>query len=220
VEAVARWRHPLEGLLGPARFIMLAEQTGLIRQLGHTLMEQACHHGAAWRAQGHDLLINVNLAAAQVADPSLVAAVAEVLHRTKLPAEHLQLEITESAAVGECGRVLQDLAELGVRLALDDYGTGCAGLRSLSRLPVTTVKLAAALVADLEDGDDAAAAAIVRHTIGLCHDLNITVVADGITTEMQYLRLSRLGCDLGQGPLFAEPTTAGAVALPEKPFRV
>jgi diguanylate cyclase (GGDEF)-like protein len=220
VEALARWRHPLEGLLSPSRFTMLAEQTGLIRSLGHTLLDGACHHGAAWRAQGHDLLITVNLAAAQVADPSLVATVADVLHRTKLPAEHLQLEITENAAVGRCRQVLHDLAELGVRLALDDYGTGYAGLRSLSRLPVTTVKLAAELVADLEDGDDATASAIVRHTTGLCHDLNITVVADGIETEMQYLRLSRLGCDLGQGALFAEPTPADAVLLPGESFRV
>jgi diguanylate cyclase (GGDEF)-like protein len=220
VEALARWRHPREGLLGPARFVMLAEQTGLICSLGHALLEGACHHGAAWRAQGHDLLITVNLAAAQVADPSLVAAVADVLHRTKLPAEQLQLEIAENAAVGRCRQVLHDLAELGVRLALDDYGTGYAGLRSLSRLPVTTVKLAAELVTDLEDGDDAAASAIVRHTIGLCHDLNITVVVDGIETEMQYLRLSRLGCDLGQGALFAEAAPAGAVVLPGEPFRI
>ena len=214
VEALARWRHPLAGLLGPAKFIMLAEQTGLIRQLGHTMLDQACRHGVAWRAQGHDLLINVNLAAPQLADPGLVAAVAAVLCRTKLPAGCLQLEITESAAVDQCRQVLYDLAGLGVRLALDDYGTGYASLRSLSRLPVTTVKLAAELVADLEDGDDAAAAAIVRHTIRLCHDLDITVIAEGIETETQYLRLSQLGCDLGQGFLFARPTSAGALLLP------
>jgi diguanylate cyclase (GGDEF)-like protein len=214
MEALARWRHPMEGLLGPPRFIMLAEQTGLIRQLGHSLLEQACHRGAAWRARGHELLVGVNLAATQLTDPGLVAAVADVLHRTKLPPECLQLEITESAAVGHCRQVLHDLVELGVRLALDDYGTGVACLRALSRLPVTTVKLAAELVADLEDGDDAAAAAIVRHTISLCHDLNITVIAEGIETEVQYLTLRRLGCDLGQGFLFAEPAAGGAVPLP------
>ncbi|MDI6098344.1 bifunctional diguanylate cyclase/phosphodiesterase [Actinoplanes sp. NEAU-A12] len=220
VEALARWRHPRAGLLVPAEFIMLAEQTGLIRQLGHTLLEQACRHGAAWRSHGHELLINVNLAAAQLADPGLVAVVADVLYRTKLPAEWLQLEITETAAVDQYRQVLHDLVELGVRLALDDYGTGYASLRSLSRLPVTTVKLAAELVADLEDGDDAAAAAIVRHTIGMCHDLNITVIAEGIETETQYRRLSRLGCDLGQGFLFARPTSASTLPLPEDPFPV
>ncbi|WP_433793507.1 putative bifunctional diguanylate cyclase/phosphodiesterase [Actinoplanes sp. CA-252034] len=214
LEALARWRHPVEGLLGPDRFIRLAEQTGLVRRLSHTLLERACHHGAAWHGRGHDLLISVNLAAAQIADSGLVAAVADVLHRTRLPAERLQLEIIESDAVRRHPQVLQGLADLGVRLALDDYGAGSAGLRSLSRLPVTTVKLAAELVADLEDGDDMAAAAIVRHTIELCHDLGMTVIADGIRTETQHLRLSALGCDLGQGPLFAEPASASASLSP------
>ncbi|AEV81882.1 putative signaling protein [Actinoplanes sp. SE50] len=205
VEALARWRHPREGLLSPAAFITLAEQTGLIRRLGQSILEQACRQGAAWRAEGRHLTINANLAPAQLADPGLVAGVADVLYRTRMPAGCLQLEITESAVVDRCGRQLDDLAALGVRLALDDYGTGYASLRSLARLPVTTVKLAAELVADLADPGDAAAAAIVKHTVRLCHSLGLTVIAEGIEAETQHARLRDLGCDLGQGFLYAKP---------------
>jgi EAL domain-containing protein (putative c-di-GMP-specific phosphodiesterase class I) len=211
VEALARWRRPATGVLDPEHFIVAAETTGLIRPLGQTLLEQACRRGGDWRARGHDLLISVNLSPRQLDDPDLVAAVMEALDRADLPAERLQLEITESAAVEHHRGVLDELAELDIRLALDDYGTGYSNLASLSRLPVTMVKLAASLITDLDDGDNAAAVAVVRHVIQLCHALNITVTAEGIETEAQYLRLRDLGCDYGQGYLFARPGPAGVI---------
>jgi len=213
VEALARWRRPTMGVLEPRHFITPAETTGLIRPLGRTLLEQALRRGGAWRARGHDLLISVNLSPRQLDDPDLIAVVMEALDRAGLPAERLQLEITESADVEEHQAVLEQLAERDIRLALDDYGTGYSNLASLSRLPVTMVKLAAKLITDLDNdnGDDAAAVAVVRHIIQLCHALNITVTAEGIETETQYLRLRDLGCDYGQGYLFARPGPAGVI---------
>lgn len=210
VEALARWRHPTAGVLEPKHFITPAEATGLIRPLGRTLLAQSCRRGGAWRARGHDLLISVNLSPRQLDDPDLIAAVMEALDRADLPAERLQLEITESADVEQHRGVLEQLAELGIRLALDDYGTGYSNLASLSRLPVAMVKLAAGLITDLDKGD-AAAVAVADHIIQLCHALSITVTAEGIETETQYLRLRDLGCDYGQGYLFARPGPAGVI---------
>jgi diguanylate cyclase (GGDEF)-like protein len=205
VEALARWQRP-GGLpvLNPQQFISLAERTGLIRPLGRALLEQACRQGAAWRKQGHDLLVSVNVSPLQLGEPGLAAEVADILHRTGLPAHRLQLEITESAAADEHRDRLRELAALGLRLAVDDFGTGYANLTVLSRLPVTGLKVAGELVADL-DTASSAASDILRHTIGLCHDLGIEVTAEGLETSSRERLVSDLGCDLGQGFLFARP---------------
>lgn len=134
VEALARWDR-----LGPRQFIPIAERTGVIRELGQNLLEQACRAGAA----RPDLRMSVNMSPVQLAVPGLVAGVADVLHRTGMPAERLQLEITETAAVIEHRAVLSQLAGLGVRLALDDFGTGYSSLAELVTLPFAEVKLAA-----------------------------------------------------------------------------
>jgi diguanylate cyclase (GGDEF)-like protein len=212
LEALVRWPHPTLGVIGPEEFIGPAEQTGLIRPLGHAVLEKACRLGSLWRSRGHDLLISVNLSPWQLDDPGLVASVADVLRRTGLPAGRLQLEITESAAVDSHRGILGELAEFGIRLALDDFGTGQASLASLSRLPVRMVKLAAPLVADLDQPDNAAAVAIVHRTIELCHDLGCTVTAEGIETERQYARLRDLGCDYGQGFRFGRPVSAASIS--------
>jgi diguanylate cyclase (GGDEF)-like protein len=205
VEALARWERP-GGLpaLNPQQFIGLAERTGLIRPLGRALLEQACRQGAAWRRQGHDLLVSVNLSPLQLGEPGLAAEVADILHRTGLPAGRLQLEITESAAVDEHRDRLRELAAHGLRLAIDDFGTGYANLAVLSRLPVTGLKIAGELVAEL-DTASSAAADILRHTVALCHDLGIEVTAEGLETEAREALAGELGCDLGQGYLFARP---------------
>jgi diguanylate cyclase (GGDEF)-like protein len=206
VEALARWQRP-DGLpaMDPQQFIALAERTGLIRPLGRALLEQACRQGAAWRRQGHDLLLSVNLSPLQLGEPGLAAEVADILHRTGLPAGRLQLEITESAAVDEHRDRLRELAALGVRLAVDDFGTGYANLAALARLPVTGLKVAGDLVADLDAGSATPAARILRHTVRLCHDLGIEVTAEGLETEAREQSVRDLGCDLGQGYLFARP---------------
>ncbi|WP_045740698.1 putative bifunctional diguanylate cyclase/phosphodiesterase [Actinoplanes rectilineatus] len=200
VEALARWRTPDGTVHGPDQFIALAEQTGLIKALGRSLLTQACRQGAAWHHQGHDLLISVNLSPLQLDDPSLVGDVADIVHRSGLPLHLLQLEITESAAVVDRHDTLRRLHDLGVTLAIDDFGTGWSSLGSLSRLPISTVKLAAELVAD-------PASPIPRHVIRLCHDLGITVLAEGIESAAQERWLHSLGCDDGQGYLFGRPTS-------------
>jgi diguanylate cyclase (GGDEF)-like protein len=211
VEALARWERP-DGLptLNPEQFIGLAERTGLIRPLGRALLEQACRQGVAWRREGHDLMVSVNLSPLQLGEPGLAAEVADILHRTGLPAHRLQLEITESAAVDEHRDRLRELAAIGLRLAVDDFGTGYANLAVLSRLPVTGLKVAGDLVADL-DAESSAAAEILRHTIALCHDLGVEVTAEGLETAARERLVSELGCDLGQGYLFARPAPPGEI---------
>jgi len=211
VEALARWQRPGEPLLGPQVFISPAEQTGLIRPLGRSLLAQACRQGAAWRRAGHDLLISVNLSPLQLDDPGLVCAVADILRETGLPAPRLQLEITESAALDGHHEILNELSALDVRLAIDDFGTGYSSLATLSRLSVATVKLAGEFVAGLGADDATAATVVLRHVIEICHTLGIDVTAEGIETEDDERLLRRLGCDNGQGFLFARPAAAGAV---------
>jgi diguanylate cyclase (GGDEF)-like protein len=209
VEALARWQRA-DGVkpLGPQHFIALAEQTGLIQPLGRSLLAQACRQGVAWPG----LTISVNLSALQLDDPGLVPAVAETLHRTGLPHHRLQLEITESAAVERHSDVLRRLAELGIGLAIDDFGTGYSSLAALTTLPVSNVKLAAEFVAAIGRGSGHATAAL-RHTIRLCHDLGLTVTAEGIETELQERQLRELGCDFGQGYGYARPSPAADIMV-------
>ncbi|GAA0533072.1 hypothetical protein GCM10010172_12380 [Paractinoplanes ferrugineus] len=207
VEALARWQRP-DGLLGPPEFITLAEHTGMIRPLGRYLLEQACRQGVRWRQAGHDLLISVNLSPLQLGEPTLVADIADILHRVGLPAAALQLEITESAALDQGYEALQKLADLGVRLALDDFGTGYSSLAVLSWLPVASAKLAAEFITD---AGAPAVTEVLRHTIGLCHALDVRVTAEGIETADQERLLRDLGCDSGQGFHFGRPVPAAAI---------
>ncbi|GIE95885.1 putative bifunctional diguanylate cyclase/phosphodiesterase [Paractinoplanes rishiriensis] len=206
VEALARWQRPGEPApLSPYHFITLAEQTGLIRPLGRLLLEQACRQGVAWREAGRDLMISVNLSPTQLGDPALAADVADILHRTGLPADRLQLEITESAVLDRDGDIVQRLADLGVGLALDDFGTGWSSLAMLSRLPITNVKLAAEFIADAGAGH---ATEMLRHVIALCHAIGVTTTAEGVETASQVRLLHELGSDNGQGYHFAPPAPA------------
>jgi diguanylate cyclase (GGDEF)-like protein len=201
VEALARWqRGDGSTPLGPRHFIALAERTGLIQPLGRTLLDQACRLGAGRPG----LVISVNLSPLQLDDPGFVPAVADTLHRTGLPNGRLQLEITESAAVERHRDVLRRLADLGIRLAIDDFGTGYSSLAALATLPVSNVKLAAEFLAAVGNRRTGVTAAL-RHTIRLCHDLGMTVTAEGIETAAQEEVLRDLDCDYGQGFHYAAP---------------
>ncbi|GAA4562347.1 cyclic Di-GMP phosphodiesterase RmdA [Micromonospora coerulea] len=218
VEALVRWQHPELGLIGPDRFIGLAEETGLIVQLGAWVLRQACRDAEGWRRAYPDarLVVSVNLAARQADDPAIVDTVAEALTRTGLPAELLQLELTESAVMGTAGeplRSLHQLAELGVRLAIDDFGTGYSNLAYLRRLPIHCLKLAGPFVEGIRaDGADAAAdhrdERIVDALVRLAHALELWVTAEAVETEEQAERLRALRCDTGQGRWFGAPVPA------------
>lgn len=196
-EALVRWNHPRFGVLEPAQFIPLAEETGFIVPLGRWVLSEACRQAARWREKSGDRAprVSVNIAARQVADPSLLNDVAVALDRSGLPPEALQLEITESAIVGGAEaptEVLQALAGEGVRIAIDDFGSGYSNLSTLRHLPVRELKLAT----DME---------VVGALVGLAHALGLSVTAEGVETAGQADRLRELGCDAGQGWYFAGP---------------
>jgi diguanylate cyclase (GGDEF)-like protein len=214
MEALVRWEHPERGMVPPAAFIPIAERTGLIRPLTDAVLARALADCAMWRQAGRDLTVAVNLSARSLVDPSLAERVGELLHAYGIPASHLELEITESAAMRDPGRalaVLHDLRALGVHLSVDDFGTGHASLAYLTRLPVGTLKIDRSFVQTMElDPSDAT---IVRSTIDLAHGLGLRVVAEGVETRATWEELARLGCDQAQGYWLAPPGPADGVPV-------
>jgi diguanylate cyclase (GGDEF)-like protein/PAS domain S-box-containing protein len=218
VEALVRWRHPTLGLLAPDQFIGLAEETGHIIHLGQWVLETACAEAARWHAEfpSARLVVSVNLSARQVNAPDIVDRVAEVLARTGLPAELLQLELTESAVMttqGEPVRSLRRLAGIGVRLAIDDFGTGYSNLAYLRQLPIHALKLAGPFVDDIRTDDPASLVAerIVDALVRLAHALGLSVTAESVETATQMQRLRELGCDCAQGRFHGNPVAPAAI---------
>ncbi|WP_238121563.1 MULTISPECIES: sensor domain-containing protein [unclassified Xanthobacter] len=210
VEALVRWRHPTHGLIMPDRFIPLAEETGLIVQLGDWVLEQACRQMVAWLENGTVCdYVAVNLSPRQFSRDTLCGRIEEVLARTGLDAEHLEVEITESmlfearaAAEQKC----QQLADMGVRIALDDFGTGYSSLGYLKRFPIAKLKIDRSFVRDLPQS--AADGEITVAIIAVAKALGLEVVAEGIETPEQFDFLRDRNCDLGQGYLFSRPRPA------------
>ncbi|MEU3710831.1 EAL domain-containing protein [Streptomyces catenulae] len=213
VEALVRWRHPQFGTLAPNRFIALAEENGSIVELGRWVLETACRQARAWqleRPAARPLFVSVNVAVRQVWDSDLVADVAGILAETELPPELLQLELTESAVMGSAGRplqALQALSDMGVRIAIDDFGTGYSNLAYLSRLPVSVLKLDGSFVSGFrsQEHPNPADETIVEALVALAHRLGLTVTAECVESAEQAARLRRIGCDTGQGWLYARP---------------
>jgi diguanylate cyclase (GGDEF)-like protein len=210
-EALVRWQHPTRGLLCPGDLLPAAEQAGLMRQLTDTVLELALTAAARWWP-AHQVPVSVNLSAANVTDLDLPAKVAAALARHRLPHEALTLELVEDTLMAdpERGRtVLGDLRRLGVRTSIDDYGTGYSSLAYLRHLPADELKLDRSLTADVDR--DPRAAAIVKHTVALAHDLGLRLVAEGVEDAVTGHVLARLGCDVAQGFAIARP-------LPEEEF--
>jgi diguanylate cyclase (GGDEF)-like protein len=208
VEALVRWQHPTRGLVPPLAFIPLAEDTGLIVQIGRWVLETACRQARTWLDERPDspLVMSVNLSPRQFAQPTLVAEISDILELTGLPADRLELEITESILLDEgdmSAAALRALRELGVGLVLDDFGTGYSSLSYLRRLPLDTIKIDRSFIDGL-DSDDANLP-IVQAVIALAHGLGIEVVAEGIETAGQLACLRDLVCDRGQGFYYARP---------------
>jgi diguanylate cyclase (GGDEF)-like protein/PAS domain S-box-containing protein len=206
-EALMRWRHPVLGDVSPARFIPLAEDSGLIISMGEWALRKACAQTAEWRAAGHPALrISVNVSAAQFNRPDWVDTVRRALHDTQLTPEALELEITESLlleSVRETSANLFELRALGVGVAIDDFGTGYSSLSYLHKLPISTLKIDQSFVREIgllpvEGQEDAP---IIRTIIALAHNLGLAVVAEGVETEAQRALLLRLGCEGLQGHL-------------------
>jgi diguanylate cyclase (GGDEF)-like protein len=215
VEALVRWQHPQRGLVSPAEFIPLAEETGLIVPLGCWVLEEACRQLHAWH-QAHPsnppLILNVNLSARQLQQPDLAEYVAHLLSLYALPPGCLTLEITESCLMQDSDASrLRALAALGVNLAIDDFGTGYSSLAYLSRLPIDTLKIDRSFVAGL--GHEPESDALVQTIVALAHALRLSVTAEGIEHAHQAHQLQALGCTRGQGYLFARPMPASDLAF-------
>jgi diguanylate cyclase (GGDEF)-like protein/PAS domain S-box-containing protein len=209
-EALVRWQHPDQGLVGPGRFIELAEHSGAIVPLGRWVLQAACEQAAGWwRELGDDgPFVSVNVSPVQLAEPTWVDEVTRVLADTGLPAHLLQLEITEQAVLGDELVVLTALSKLreaGVRIALDDFGTGYSSLAWLRSLPVHGLKIDGSFIDGLrKPSADPTDTSIVRALIELAHALGLEVTAEWVETAVQAQRLAELGCDVGQGRWFGD----------------
>jgi diguanylate cyclase (GGDEF)-like protein len=205
VEALARWRHPKRGLLLPGEFVPVAEDGRLIVPLGRWVLETSCRQVASWDGHGAPIL-SVNVSSAQLQGDGLPEDIAAALERSGLAPDRLVLELTETAFLGEVDATVErltELKELGVRLAVDDFGTGNASLRHLTRFPIDILKIDRSFVADI--GTNTAETVIARSIIELGERLALTVIGEGIETEAQRQELLGLGCRLGQGFHLANP---------------
>jgi diguanylate cyclase (GGDEF)-like protein len=206
VEALVRWMHPERGFIPPGDFISIAERTGLIKPLSRYVIAAALRQCGAWRSEGLDLHVAVNLTIPDLLDLELPTLIAELLSETRVRPDQLELEITESTILADPFRVRQVLAglnDLGLRLAIDDFGTGYSSLAYLKRLPVHTIKIDRSFVLDMSE--NASDATIVRSTIDLGRNLGLEVVAEGVETQETWDALRRHGCTLAQGYLISKP---------------
>ncbi|MCJ0875120.1 EAL domain-containing protein [Streptomyces sp. AP-93] len=216
-EALVRWSHPQHGVLGPDRFIPLAERTGLIVPLGRWVLEESVRQARAWQHQqgGATLRINVNLSPTQLHHPGLVADTIRVLESSGLSPGTLCLEVTESALIGADDELLEPLrrlAALGVDIALDDFGTGYSNLANLRRLPVSVLKLDRSFTKGMQQHPaNPVDVKIVEGIVALAHSLELAVTVEGVETGAQAAQLRALGCDTAQGWYYARPGAADRI---------
>jgi diguanylate cyclase (GGDEF)-like protein len=215
VEALLRWNHPQRGMVTPEEFVPALEDSGLILPVGEWVLQEACAQLRRWQAQGLATVpVAVNLSAKQFLRPDLDALVHRVLADEAVAPELIELEITESCLMSdpeEAVRLLLGLRAAGLMVSVDDFGTGYSSLSYLTRLPLTALKIDHSFVRDAATSREAAS--IVRAVIDMAHNLEFTVIAEGVETDDQVAFLRRYGCDLGQGFLFGRPMPADALAL-------
>jgi EAL domain-containing protein (putative c-di-GMP-specific phosphodiesterase class I) len=214
LEALIRWRHPELGMIAPADFIPLAEETGLIVSIGDWVLKTACEQNKAWQDAGLPALtIGVNLSALQLRQPGFVAGVETILAESGLAANWLNLELTESMVMGTTDAViasLQALRALGVTLSMDDFGTGYSNLGHLTHLPLDILKIDRSFISGLPSHQGAAS--IARAIVSMGHSLGMRVVAEGVETTEQAEFLRSIWCEYAQGYLFCKPLGATACA--------
>ncbi len=209
VEALLRWNHPTRGIVSPMEFIPIAEDTGQIIELGEWVLNTACTQAKTWLDQGSNIRVAVNIAARQLDEGDLVERVHKILTKTGLPAQYLELEITESAIMMNAEKVinvLEDLKKMGVKLAIDDFGTGYSSLSYLKKFPIDLLKIDRAFVSDITTNK--VDADIVSTIINLAHNLNLKVIAEGVEEQDQKEYLASKKCDFIQGYLLGKPMLA------------
>ena len=212
MEALLRWQHPTLGLISPARFIPIAEESGLIIDIGDWVLHEACMQGRIWQAQGYEVVpIAVNVSGVQFKRGQFVERLKTTLHDTRFPPHLLEIEMTESVlmALGEASlQLMAEVKSLGVSLALDDFGTGYSSLSRLKLFPLDFLKIDQSFVRDIHtDPDDAA---IVRAVVGMAHEMKMQVIAEGVENQAQLDFLQALHCEKCQGYFFSE------AVLPDK----
>ncbi|MEO7557979.1 MAG: EAL domain-containing protein [Gammaproteobacteria bacterium] len=208
-EALLRWQHPQRELIYPVDFIPLAEETGLIKSIGYWLLRMACTQNMIWRKAGYSLRMAVNVSTAQFQDHTLLELVRTVLTDTGMPAQSLELEITESIAMSnaEFGMItLNALSDMGVHISIDDFGTGYSSLAYLKRFPINNLKIDQSFLKDVANDNDNGA--LTRAIITMGHSLKLNVIAEGVETEEQLAFLLAQGCDEMQGYFFSRPVPA------------
>ncbi len=213
VEALIRWQHPKLGWISPDQFISIAEANGLIESIGNWVLKVACLDRKAWRNKGLcPIRISINLSARQLEHPDLVKHIGQILNDTETSAADLELEITESALMGDIERSIETLTQLrnqGISLALDDFGTGYSSLSYLKRLPVNMLKIDRSFVTNiLQHPDDAA---IAESIISLAHNFKLNITVEGIETQAQVEHFKQQGCHEGQGFYFSPAVSAETI---------
>ena len=213
VEALVRWNHPVKGFLPPDEFIPLAEDSGLIVELGRHLLIMACEQAAQWQERFPEpIYVSVNISAKQLRNPAFVPFVQDVLERTALNPAHLALEMTETVLMDRPETtlgILTQLKQLGIRIFLDDFGTGYSSLSYLQQFPVDVIKIDRFFISSLNHGDSGRE--IVTAIMALAESLNMSVIAEGVEETEQLKSLDSLRCNLAQGFHFARPLPPEAV---------
>jgi diguanylate cyclase (GGDEF)-like protein/PAS domain S-box-containing protein len=213
-EALVRWHHPERGLMPPAHFIPVAEDSGLIVEVGAWVLEEACRQAESWRRRGRHLHVSVNVSPVQLLRDDVAGLVTRTLQSTGLPPQLLYIEVTESSLIDDAGRIapaLQVLRDLGVKIAIDDFGGGSSSLSYLSVLPVDVIKIDRLFIDGLPESSDDRA--IVSAVLSLAQELDLAVIAEGVENDRQHWELRELGCTLGQGFLYSKPKPAGELEL-------
>jgi EAL domain-containing protein (putative c-di-GMP-specific phosphodiesterase class I) len=208
-EALLRWQHPTRGLIPPAEFIALAEESGVIVDIGAWVLETACEQAAQWAESGRPVRMSVNVSARQLDDPRLLRTVDQALRRSGLQPDLLALEITETALMRDAASaaaILRELRASGVRIAIDDFGTGYSSLAYLQQFPVNALKIDRTFISTCDTHDP-----LIATLVQLGRSLGLVTIAEGVEDETQLERLRELGCDRAQGYLFAPPLEVAAL---------